>query len=53
MIAGGIEIKDLNALKKMGCWGVDLNSKLEDSPGIKNHELFWCKSNINSRIRSF
>ena len=39
MIAGGIEIKDLNALKKMGCWGVDLNSKLEDSPGIKNHEL--------------
>ena len=39
MIAGGIEIKDLNALKKMGCWGVDLNSKLEDSPCIKNHEL--------------
>ena len=39
MIAGGIEIKDLNALKKMGCWGVDLNSKLEDSPGIKNHKL--------------
>ena len=39
MIAGGIEIKDLNALKKMGCWGVDLNSKLEDTPGIKNHEL--------------
>ena len=39
MIAGGIEIKDLNTLKKMGCWGVDLNSKLEDSPGIKNHEL--------------
>ena len=39
MIAGGIESQDLNALKKMGCWGVDLNSKLEDSPGIKNHEL--------------
>ena len=39
MIAGGIEIKDLVSLKKMGCWGVDLNSKLEDSPGIKNHEL--------------
>ena len=39
MIAGGIEIKDLTTLKKMGCWGVDLNSKLEDSPGIKNHEL--------------
>ena len=39
MIAGGIEIKDLITLKKMGCWGVDLNSKLEDSPGIKNHEL--------------
>ena len=39
MIAGGIEIKDLNALKKMGCWGVDLNSKIEDSPGIKKHKL--------------
>ena len=39
MIAGGIEIKDLITLKKMGCWGADLNSKLEDSPGIKNHEL--------------
>ena len=39
MIAGGIQIKDLIALKKMGCWGVDLNSKLEDSPGIKNHKL--------------
>ena len=39
MIAGGIEVKDLNVLKKMGCWGVDLNSKLEDSPGIKNHKL--------------
>ncbi len=39
MLAGGIEIDDLNNLKNMGCWGADLNSKLEDSPGIKNHTL--------------
>ena len=39
MLAGGIEIDDLNTLKNMGCWGADLNSKLEDSPGIKSHKL--------------
>ena len=39
MIAGGLSIEDIPALKDMGAWGVDLNSKLEIAPGIKNPKL--------------
>ena len=35
MVAGGIDVEDLKVLRKKGLWGVDLNSKLEISPGIK------------------
>ena len=39
MIAGGLSIEDIPALKEMGAWGVDLNSKLEIAPGIKDIKL--------------
>ena len=39
MIAGGLSIEDMPALKDMGAWGVDLNSKLEIAPGIKDPKL--------------
>ena len=39
MIAGGLSIEDIPALKDMGAWGVDLNSKLEIAPGIKDPKL--------------
>lgn len=39
MIAGGLSIEDIPALKEMGAWGVDLNSKLEIAPGIKDTKL--------------
>ena len=35
MVAGGIDVKDLKVLREKGLWGVDLNSKLEISPGVK------------------
>jgi len=39
MIAGGLSIEDIPILKEMGAWGVDLNSKLEIAPGIKDTKL--------------
>ena len=39
MIAGGLSIEDIPTLKDMGAWGVDLNSKLEIAPGIKDPKL--------------
>ena len=39
MIAGGLSIEDIPALQEMGAWGVDLNSKLEIAPGIKDPKL--------------
>jgi len=39
MIAGGLSIEDVPILKEMGAWGVDLNSKLEIAPGIKDTKL--------------
>ena len=35
MIAGGIDVEDVKVLREKGLWGVDLNSKLEISPGVK------------------
>ena len=39
MIAGGLSVEDIPTLKEMGVWGVDLNSKLEIAPGIKDTKL--------------
>ena len=39
MIAGGLSMEDIPTLKEMGVWGVDLNSKLEIAPGIKDTKL--------------
>ena len=39
MIAGGLSVADIPILKEMGAWGVDLNSKLEIAPGIKDTKL--------------
>ena len=39
MIAGGLSIEDIPILEEMGAWGVDLNSKLEITPGIKDTKL--------------
>ena len=37
MIAGGLAYEDLHFLKENKLWGVDLNSKFEISPGVKDH----------------
>jgi len=39
IIAGGLSITDVPILEEMGAWGVDLNSKLEIAPGIKDPKL--------------
>lgn len=42
LLAGGIGLDDINALKKINhpmYAGIDINSKFEDSPGIKNVKL--------------
>ena len=36
MIAGGVEVEDLDYLSTLQIFGVDLNSKIEISPGIKD-----------------
>tara|TARA_B100001057_G_scaffold58650_5_gene52008 strand:- start:1684 stop:2265 length:582 start_codon:yes stop_codon:yes gene_type:complete len=37
MIAGGLAYGDLHFLKENKLWGVDLNSKFEITPGVKDH----------------
>ena len=37
MIAGGLAYEDLHFLKENKLWGVDLNSKFEITPGVKDH----------------
>ena len=39
MIAGGIGIDDINNLQNLNFWGVDINSKIELSPGIKDQDM--------------
>lgn len=37
MLAGGIGPENIDAAIEAGCYGLDLNSALEDAPGQKNH----------------
>ena len=47
MLAGGIGTEDINFLKDLNVWGIDVNSKFETAPGIKNHDLLNNLRNIN------
>ncbi len=47
MLAGGIGIEDINFLKDLNVWGIDVNSKFENAPGIKNHDLLMNLRNVN------
>ena len=47
MLAGGIGTEDINFLKDLNVWGIDVNSKFETAPGIKNHDLLNNLSNVN------
>ena len=47
MLAGGIGTEDINFLKDSNVWGIDVNSKFETAPGIKNHDLLNNLRNVN------
>ena len=47
MLAGGIGTEDINFLKDLYVWGIDVNSKFETAPGIKNHDLLNNLRNVN------
>ena len=47
MIAGGIGAEDLDFLKNLNVWGIDVNSKFEIAPGKKNHDLLNSLRNAN------
>ena len=47
MLAGGIGTEDINFLKDLNVWGIDVNSKFETTPGIKNHDLLNNLRNVN------
>ena len=47
MLAGGIGTEDINFLKDLNVWGIDVNSKFETAPGIKNHDLLHNLRNVN------
>ena len=47
MLAGGIGTEDINFLKDLNLWGIDVNSKFETAPGIKNHDLLNNLRNVN------
>ena len=47
MLAGGIGTEDINFLKDLKVWGIDVNSKFENAPGVKNHELLNNLRNVN------
>ena len=47
MLAGGIGTEDINFLKDLNVWGIDVNSKFETAPGIKNHDLLNNLRNVN------
>ena len=47
MLAGGIGTEDINFLKDLNVGGIDVNSKFETAPGIKNHDLLNNLRNVN------
>ena len=47
MLAGGIGAEDLDFLKNLNVWGIDVNSKFEIAPGKKNHDLLNSLRNAN------
>ena len=47
MLAGGIGTEDINFLKDLNVWGIDVNSKFETAPGLKNHDLLNNLRNVN------
>ena len=49
MIAGGIGLSDIKNLINMNVWGVDLNSKLETKPGIKDEKLIMKLGKISGK----
>tara|TARA_X000000368_G_scaffold23920_1_gene18316 strand:- start:563 stop:787 length:225 start_codon:yes stop_codon:yes gene_type:complete len=49
MVAGGIGLSDVKNLINMNVWGVDLNSKLETKPGIKDERLIMKLGKISGK----
>ena len=47
MLAGGIGMEDIEFLKKLNVWGIDVNSRFEIEPGKKNHNLLESLRKIN------
>ena len=47
MLAGGIGAEDIDFLKNLNVWGIDVNSKFEIAPGQKNHRLLDSLRNTN------
>ena len=47
MLAGGIGAEDIDFLKNLNVWGIDVNSKFEIAPGQKNHSLLDSLRNTN------
>ena len=47
MIAGGIGLDDIDFLRDLNVWGIDVNSKFETDVGKKNHELLEKLRNKN------
>ena len=47
MLAGGIGAEDIDFLKNLNVWGIDVNSKFEIAPGQKNHRLLNSLRNTN------
>ena len=47
MLAGGIGTEDINFLKDLKVWGIDVNSKFETAPGVKNHDLLNNLRSVN------
>ena len=39
MLAGGIGVEDIDFLKELNVWGIDVNSRFEIEPGKKDHNL--------------
>jgi indole-3-glycerol phosphate synthase/phosphoribosylanthranilate isomerase len=39
ILAGGLSCTNIEQAKKMGTWGLDINSGVEQAPGIKDHQF--------------